>query len=1327
MNASWWPRRASASDTANPPRTTIRAARSFDPSSSGSSSTPTRSRTASNAAEGSRKLTVLVHALGIGSSSLSKSKSRERLRSSGTSSTPESARPSPVPPLIQTATFFASGAGAAPVAASSVAAPSRRVPKSSVGSSSRIPRSSPNRQTVVSTESGSSWAATTSSADPPDQFSMWEPTTPSSGSEAKQSFQSMGMVVGEDPFARAPATVWVAKGKAPEVEIARKKEREKERVRKLAVSAGSGLGGGLDDGSVSPLSLSPMSAFPSPPDSMGFGLPRRSASALASGSSSSVPRPAPHRSHSAHPRPGTSPQLPSHSPRTPTSQLLPPTPPAQLLPLTPTFQPSLTPASESPARKPRAPSLRVDSASPISAQQMHMHASALQDSESVMGASVYRMVDELSLSGDENELFTKEPISGGRDPTMSHGVRGASGSVRTREAMVVRGGMSANIAEMGMGNMTALASGIVTGLGEGAANGARKSSVGQVAGPSGGAGGRAPPKRPSRSELRERLSNNSLQTSNTIIPPVRQSSLYPVPRRAMTDGDASGPTAGLGVVLTSGLSLSPSTSNGASPTGSSVTSPGSTPNASTASTPNASSASVQYTTSSSRPRTRDTTPTSPSPVKQPVRLPIPRTTSPPPRVSEELLEDLDHYIFSPQITDTDSMSVELTDEQCHEGEEAGQWLAWPAEDGQHLGSGSTLQGVRGGRRPPPSPTNLPWLAGNAGRRPTRRDVVYPSGVHIIPMAALGELARLGNEEESARDAIIARTVVEEEVEQSVELAVKEPSPLNPPLSSIEEQFPTPPASAPPSSPSPVNPLTRLSSLSTGSLTSSCSSFAPEVVSERMSSRVEFSRHIRSGSYSDSELDLEEKRPRAPGKSKLNGSGSLLSRPDTASTSTSTSTSVAWRCGSGNSQKCCATRSLTEGQNVGGWKCCAERAPSGKHARCCASFVGRPCERARVSSTSSASVHEAAKALRRQRSLHLSSLSGIGSALTSGASTSASPSSGGPSTITAPGKRNRFFHRPHTSHGKSTSYGLAEDDSRSVLSVKSKEDPGPSSSVSPDDVFGPRPIAFANVASPPMSPQGRQEFKSKYILPPAKLHDHLKEVLVPPSAPAAAPVEPGLRSPRLEPSRQRSNTATTAATDTSSSHRSMLSTHSTDSPAPMRSLLPPRRVHNTSLPTLSSSQTVEQPRRFVRSIATVSQPSTLGPPPPSRPAALPTPGNGLPPPPRGRVGMQPIVSFISTRSVPTPRPSEVPGMAGLSLKHRASRESYESQSTVRRARVVPMSFLEIELEEESGEEDEDGNGADGRAEHAGVQHSQSFLDLSSRQSGDTMRETEAMFS
>lgn len=433
--------------------------------------------------------------------------------------------------------------------------------------------------------------------------------------------------------------------------------------------------------------------------------------------------------------------------------------------------------------------------------------------------------------------------------------------------------------------------------------------------------------------------------------------------------------------------------------------------------------------------------------------------------------------------------------------------------------------------------------------------------------------------------------------------------------------------------------------------------------------------------------------------------------------------------------------------MGRWKCCAERTPSGKSARCCASFVGRPCERARVSSTSSASVHEAAKALKRQRSFHLSSLSGMGSGPGSCPVLGPSPSQGamGAGALNTPGKKNRFFHRPHTSHGKSTSSALLDDDMRSLHSVKSagmsKEDPGPTASLGMDDVFGPRPVALATVASPPMSPLARHEFKSQHILSPAKLYDQLKkEAATPPAPSPVPPIEPGLKSPRLEPSRARSNTtntnitATSITTDTSGSHRSVFSAHSSDHSAPMRSLLPPRRVHNTSLPALAPIQAPDHPRRYVRSTSTLSQPSSGPPPPPRSPVISP----GLPPPPRGRVGTQPIVSFIATRPMPMPRASE-PLMNGMGtavgLKHRSSRESCESASTLRRERSIPLregpvSFLEIDLEEESGFEDEDDDDEDLMGEgwsRPTLQHSQSFLDLSSRQSGDTMRENEAMFS
>jgi hypothetical protein len=90
-----------------------------------------------------------------------------------------------------------------------------------------------------------------------------------------------------------------------------------------------------------------------------------------------------------------------------------------------------------------------------------------------------------------------------------------------------------------------------------------------------------------------------------------------------------------------------------------------------------------------------------------------------------------------------------------------------------------------------------------------------------------------------------------------------------------------------------------------------------------------------------------------------------------------------------------------------------------------------------------------------------------------------------------------------------------------------------------------------------------------------------------------------------------------------------------------------------------------------------------------------------------------------------------------LKHHSSRESCESAKTVRRERSIPlretqMSFLEIEVEEEDESEDADADAggveaANPTTRRPALQHSQSFLDLSSRMSGDTMREDMAMFS
>lgn len=85
------------------------------------------------------------------------------------------------------------------------------------------------------------------------------------------------------------------------------------------------------------------------------------------------------------------------------------------------------------------------------------------------------------------------------------------------------------------------------------------------------------------------------------------------------------------------------------------------------------------------------------------------------------------------------------------------------------------------------------------------------------------------------------------------------------------------------------------------------------------------------------------------------------------------------------------------------------------------------------------------------------------------------------------------------------------------------------------------------------------------------------------------------------------------------------------------------------------------------------------------------------------------------------------MPGLSLKHRTSKESYESASTVRRERPVQRSFLDIGVEEESGEDEGEDLEEEETPQRPGLQHTQSFLDFSIRQSGDTLRENEAMFS
>ncbi|KAF8683314.1 hypothetical protein RHS04_02004 [Rhizoctonia solani] len=769
--------------------------------------------------------------------------------------------------------------------------------------------------------------------------------------------------------------------------------------------------------------------------------------------------------------------------------------------------------------------------------------------------------------------------------------------------------------------------------------------------------------------------------------------------------------------------------------------------------------------------------THPNSLHSPPSSPPARLTfsSPAERLSEDT-EDLDNYHFAiaPAIQEADAQSIGFSDFGYALNEDEDVW----SDDGMAFHHAGPLSN----RRPPPSPTNLPFMAGNAGRR-ARHDLVYPSGVHTIPMsdlanlrglATLGEDIPVGKEE----DAVVGRSngdAVEGGVggHSSIDLdtSSKEYTP------STQDETPTG------SSPSPVNVLERIPSASTG--TSSCSSIAPEAVPPRtVSSRIEFSRHARTESHSDSELDLDSFRIKPKPRPTRHHQQQHVK---------STQTAIAWRCGSGNHEKCCATRSLQEGHNTGQFKCCAERTPSGKVARCCASFNGMPCERARVSSTSSASVSD----LKRQRSLHFPGLPS-----STGAASHCTPANLGG------GKRSRGFFRPHTSHGKSTSSALMDDDLKAMIvqCKPSREDPGPTTTSSSSEATvtgagmgtgtgttleGSGPVS---VASPPMSPVAKQEFQTRPIISPSKLNDHLKETL---EAVAPSSTPDPIKSPVLGPVRGRSDTtttvrsatttattATTATTTTtgtgtgtdtsgSASVRSVLTNQSDDSPAPMKKLFPPRprRNQNVSLPTMTTStQAVLPPRRYVQSITPVLQPpgaTRPAMPPPRSPisgfglsslssgqpafsigaldglspgvnaGAGNGTGTGLPPPPRavhGRTNAQPIVSFISSRSAPT---HTLPPNVGL--RHSSSRESYESSRTVRRERSIPllreMSFLEFE--EGVSEEDEEDLVESRQQEQEQQQRAewtrptlhqtQSFLDLSSRQSGDTMRENMAMFS
>ncbi|KAH7320411.1 hypothetical protein B0J17DRAFT_685622 [Rhizoctonia solani] len=277
------------------------------------------------------------------------------------------------------------------------------------------PKPSSNRQTVVSTESGSS--------------DMWpnEPTTPSSTSDTKQSFQGIGMGVGDDPFARPPVYVSKDKPESPVPSLA---------------------------------------AFPDPPARR---TPRNNSTGPL-----------------LFPDPG------------PSRHLHPPSPKSSSSKLSPTSSPNRsrsTSASSSvnpSAKSPRTPPPIISSVSPA---DMHAHADAFSWTESIYDPQVdvqprydsrraqeTDRQDEPSIRRGQSAHAVLTPSS--RLPPTPRLIHSASSSHLSSQPTPPSPHPRAGLSAEGMGSMTALASGIVQGLEDEPR--------------------RRPPKRPSRSELRDR-------------------------------------------------------------------------------------------------------------------------------------------------------------------------------------------------------------------------------------------------------------------------------------------------------------------------------------------------------------------------------------------------------------------------------------------------------------------------------------------------------------------------------------------------------------------------------------------------------------------------------------------------------------------------------------------------------------------------------------------------------------------------------------------------------------------------------------------------------
>ncbi|CAE6455122.1 unnamed protein product [Rhizoctonia solani] len=278
---------------------------------------------------------------------------------------------------------------------------------------------------------------------------------------------------------------------------------------------------------------------------------------------------------------------------------------------------------------------------------------------------------------------------------------------------------------------------------------------------------------------------------------------------------------------------------------------------------------------------------------------------------------------------------------------------------------------------------------------------------------------------------------------------------------------------PPSSSSSASPLDRISFISAGSQIGLCNSNIPDVIPPRTVDPHVKLKHMRTASYSDSEL-----------KFKLSSRSGPTSKP-TEHPINLTRATVARCCGTENREKCCGMRAKQEAY-TGQHECYAET-PSAKDARCCASFLESPCMRSDMSSTSAGSLSEL-------------QWPGI------------------PKDVPdlAGGKRNQgLFHLSHASHGDSTGSIPFDDETKSIIQPETCG--GMGLRLLTLQVSAVTAPVSGSLESPPRSLVDGQEYGSKPIISPAKLVEHPEETRV------LAPPAPGpelYNSPKLEVVRAR---------------------------------------------------------------------------------------------------------------------------------------------------------------------------------------------------------------